>query len=88
MRRDANEEALSRIHETCDCKTLLPPSTNQQQKQQRIIPELSNETRFFTFQPFYDHVEPFEVDLFPVFSSISQIFHLFLIIWLHIEVHS
>ena len=39
--------------------------------------ELSNETRFFTFRPFYDPVEPLEVDLFPVFSSISQIFRLF-----------
>ena len=44
---------------------------------QSITPELSNETRFFTFRHSYDPVEPFEVDLLPVFSSISQIFRLF-----------
>ena len=52
---------------------------------QSINPELSDETRFFKFRPFYDPVEPFEVDLFPffllifqdfliIFRSISQIF--------------
>ena len=30
---------------------------------QSITPELSNETRFFTFRPLYDPVEPFDVDL-------------------------
>ena len=44
---------------------------------QSIIPELSNETRCFTFRLLYDPVEPFEVELLPVISSISQIFRLF-----------
>ena len=54
---------------------LLLPSliTNSQILIKSIIPELSDETRFFTFRPFYDHVEPFEVDPFPDFSLISEI---------------
>ena len=40
---------------------------------QSITFELSNETRVFKFQPFYDLVEPFEVDLYPDFSAFSEI---------------
>ena len=36
-------------------------------------PELSNKTTFFKFLPFYDLVEPFEVDLYPAFLSFSEI---------------
>ena len=41
---------------------------------QSINPELSNKTRFFKFRPFYDPVEPFEVDLFPFFVNFSRFF--------------
>ena len=36
-----------------------------------IALELFNETRFFKIRPLYDPTKPFELDQFPVFSSIS-----------------
>ena len=36
---------------------------------ERRNPELSIDTRFFKFRPFYDPVEPFEVDPFPYFEK-------------------
>ena len=38
-----------------------------------IPPELFNRSQFFKFQPFYEPVEPFEVDPLPDFSPFSEI---------------
>ena len=55
---------------------------------QSRTPELSNETRFFQFRPLVDDIEPFEVDLLPVFRQFLRIFVYFSIICLNIEVLS